>query len=422
MSVRAGVVGAGAWGTTLANLLAESGVPVRMWAREAEVATSFRERGENALFLEGVALNRDRLSVTPSLERALDGADVVVWAVPVQHSAAVLERAAAHLRVDAVLVTASKGIEVGTLRTMDQILGGGLTDEQAHRLCVLSGPSFAREVAAGVPTAVAVASRDEDARLRMQSLFQTNRFRVYTNADVIGVELGGALKNVIGHGRQRQRLAHGHGPLQAALHAHGRRQIGPHLLVVVAEVADVELLQLRVGDVAGEQRAVGPVGLAVDRQRPDDLAVAEVGGHVDAEDEPVTARLEERRLPLVRPARLQVVVRADRHERLLVPVAVEVAEGQVERAVRALLPAVEGRRDVLAAAVDHLPAAVTGRARQQQGRRRRRDHRGGPRELAVRSHRCEPLRTVAAVSRCPASAAPAPAPGAAPALPRTAPR
>ena len=195
--VQAAVVGAGAWGTTLANLLAESGTRVRLWARESEVADSFRDRCENALYLEGVTLDRHRLTVTNSLPAALEGADVVVWVCPVQYSADVLAAAAPHVPRAATVVSASKGIEVTTLRRMDEIFAAALPTHQAHRLCVLSGPSFAKEVVAGAPTAVVVASRDEEARLAVQALFQTDRFRVYTNRDVIGVELGGALKNVI---------------------------------------------------------------------------------------------------------------------------------------------------------------------------------------------------------------------------------
>ena len=196
-ATRVSVIGAGAWGTTLAHLLAESGARVRLWAREPEVADSFAERAENALFLPGVALNRDRLSVTGALAEALRGAEVVVWVCPVQHSAALLARAAPLFPERAIVVSASKGIEIATLRRMDEIFADSLAPEQVARLCVLSGPSFAREVCEGVPTAVAVASRDGDACLRIQSLFQTDRFRVYTTPDVIGAELGGALKNVI---------------------------------------------------------------------------------------------------------------------------------------------------------------------------------------------------------------------------------
>ena len=190
------VIGAGAWGTALADLLANSGCEVRLWAREPEVAASFQDCGENSLYLEGVALNRE-LSVTNSLHAALAGARVVVWVCPVQYSAALLAGAAPFIPPESIVVSASKGIEVATLRRMDEILTELLPPVQAARLCVLSGPSFAREVAARMPTAVVAASRDQEARRLVQALFQTNRFRVYTNADVVGVELGGALKNVI---------------------------------------------------------------------------------------------------------------------------------------------------------------------------------------------------------------------------------
>lgn len=193
----AAVIGAGAWGTALAGLLADAGATVRLWAREPEVATSIAERGENAPYLAGVRLPRAALSATCSLKSALKDAQVVVWACPVQFSADLLAEAAPHLPPEALVVSASKGVEAATLRRMDQVFAAVLPPAQQARLCVLSGPSFAREVAAGAPTAVVVASRDERARLEAQTLFQTDRFRVYTNPDVVGVELGGALKNVV---------------------------------------------------------------------------------------------------------------------------------------------------------------------------------------------------------------------------------
>ena len=190
------VIGAGAWGTALANLLAGTGAEVRMWAREAEVVESIRATGENALYLAGAPLDR-ALEVTRSLRKALAGAEVVVWVCPVQYSAALLAEAAPFIDPEAIIVSASKGIEVARLRRMDEIFAEALPREQARRQCVLSGPSFAREVVAGAPTAVVVAGHDRHARLSAQALFQTDRFRVYTNPDVVGVELGGALKNVI---------------------------------------------------------------------------------------------------------------------------------------------------------------------------------------------------------------------------------
>ena len=193
---RVTVIGAGAWGTALANLLAGTGVEVRMWAREPEVVEAVNSTGENTPFLAGAPLNR-ALKVTNSLAEALNSAQAVVWVCPVQYSAALLAEAAPFIPPEALIVSASKGIEVATLRRMDEIFAETLSREQAERQCVLSGPSFAREVVARAPTAVVVASHNREARLHAQSLFQTDRFRVYTNPDVVGVELGGALKNVI---------------------------------------------------------------------------------------------------------------------------------------------------------------------------------------------------------------------------------
>lgn len=190
------VVGAGSWGTALAGLLASSR-DVRLWAREPEVVDSIEASGENALYLKGVPLDRERIRPTSSLEQALSGAAAVVWACPVQHSAALLEQAAPWIAEDVLVVSGSKGIEVRTKRRMAEVFAAFLPPEQARRFCALSGPSFAYEVARGTPTAVVVASRDEPACLAAQSLFQTGRFRVYTSPDVAGVELAGALKNVV---------------------------------------------------------------------------------------------------------------------------------------------------------------------------------------------------------------------------------
>ncbi len=194
---RAAVVGAGAWGTALANHLAQQGSFVRLWAREPEVARSIRRRAENALFLQGVRLHAGRLQAGESLEWALRGADPVIWAVPVQHSRAALARARPHLAPEALIVSASKGIELKGLLRMEELFRSILPGFQNDRYCALSGPSFAVEVARGGPTAVVIASSDREPRSRAQRLFQSESFRVYTNPDVIGVELGGAVKNVI---------------------------------------------------------------------------------------------------------------------------------------------------------------------------------------------------------------------------------
>lgn len=193
---RVAVVGAGSWGTTLAGLLAKKGRPVGLWAHEPEVAEEIRTERTNRTYLGDVRLP-DGIEATSEMERVVSGAGFVVSVSPSQHVGKVMEQAAAHLESDAVVVSASKGIEISTLRRMEEVVGAHLTDAQRDRFTALSGPSFAAEVAREMPTAVAVASRSEGTRRRVQDLFQTEYFRVYTNPDVVGVELGGALKNVV---------------------------------------------------------------------------------------------------------------------------------------------------------------------------------------------------------------------------------
>jgi glycerol-3-phosphate dehydrogenase (NAD(P)+) len=195
-STTVGVVGAGSWGTALAALLAGRGHEVTLWALEDDVVARIDRERENRVYLPGIQLP-EALKATNDLARAVSGAELVVSVVPSQFVAGVMGKAAPHLAHDALVVSATKGIEIDTLRRMDQVFEDVLDDRQMERFSVLSGPSFAREVAEGTPTAVVVASRSEEARMRAQGLFQTERFRVYTNPDVIGVELGGALKNVI---------------------------------------------------------------------------------------------------------------------------------------------------------------------------------------------------------------------------------
>lgn len=192
--VRAAVIGAGSWGTALAALLARRGHDVMLWSFEPEVTASVNESHQNP-YLDGVTLP-ESLSATTDLAGAVRGADLVLSVSPSQFVARVMGEAAPHIRDDALIVSASKGIELDTLRRMDEVLADVLPG-CGDRFCVLSGPSFAAEVARGGPTAVVVASESVSAAERAQLLFQNPDFRVYTNSDVVGVELGGALKNVM---------------------------------------------------------------------------------------------------------------------------------------------------------------------------------------------------------------------------------
>ena len=194
-ALRATVVGAGAWGTALAAVLAEKGHDVTLWSYEAEVADAIEQRRENP-YLPGVRL-ADNLRATADLERSIGGAQLVASVSPSQVVRSVMEVAGSRISDDALLVSASKGIELGTLLRMDEVLAQLVSPGVMERFCVLSGPSFAQEVAARVPTAVVIASRDPSVGELAQQAFQTPWFRVYTNLDVVGVETGGALKNVI---------------------------------------------------------------------------------------------------------------------------------------------------------------------------------------------------------------------------------
>ncbi|RMH20389.1 MAG: NAD(P)-dependent glycerol-3-phosphate dehydrogenase [Gemmatimonadetes bacterium] len=193
---RVTVIGGGSWGTAIAAHLARKGEAVCLWTLEPEVARAVEERQENPRYLPEVALPSE-LRATSDLAAALAGAEVVVSVSPSQHVATVMTRAAEYVPTGALVISASKGIETATLRRMDQVLADVLGEERMRRFAVLSGPSFAREVALQTPTAVVAASSDAGVAADVQALFQTSAFRVYTNRDVIGVELGGALKNVI---------------------------------------------------------------------------------------------------------------------------------------------------------------------------------------------------------------------------------
>lgn len=189
---RVAVLGAGSWGTALASHLASQGVSTTLWAREREVVDGIAEHRRNPLFLTGVDLPPS-LAVTADLAAAAR-ADVIVSAIPVPHIRNTLTGLTALRRAD-IVVTVSKGIEPSTLSTPHQILVD-LGAADGH-VVALSGPSFAREVAAHLPTAVVAAGADFERTRRVQDLFSTDRFRVYTSDDIVGVEIGGAMKNVI---------------------------------------------------------------------------------------------------------------------------------------------------------------------------------------------------------------------------------
>jgi len=191
-----GVVGAGSWGTALANLLAQKGFPVDLWVFEKEVEEQIRERRENEVFLPGIRLSNN-LAPSNDIARVVTDKDFLITVVPSHLVRTVAGEMAPHVSPETVVVSASKGIENQTHLTMTQVLRERMPALAPENITVLSGPSFAREVAANVPTAVTVAGRDAEATVRVQHIFASSYFRVYTSYDTVGVELGGAVKNVI---------------------------------------------------------------------------------------------------------------------------------------------------------------------------------------------------------------------------------
>jgi glycerol-3-phosphate dehydrogenase (NAD(P)+) len=184
------VLGAGAWGTALARLLCQGGHEVTLWGHVADWLQEIRKTGRNERFLPGIALPRE-LAFQPEVPQAIERAECVVVAVPSQAFREVTRHLADY---DGLIVSVTKGIEYDTGLTMCGILA---QTAPRSRFAALSGPSFAIEVARDIPTAIVAASRDSQAAAQVQQLFNRQTFRVYTSSDVLGVELGGALKNVI---------------------------------------------------------------------------------------------------------------------------------------------------------------------------------------------------------------------------------
>jgi glycerol-3-phosphate dehydrogenase (NAD(P)+) len=189
------VLGAGNFGTCLALLCAREH-DVRIWAREPEIAEAINRERRNPRYLSEAHIP-ERVRATASLEEALEGRELVICAIPSHGLRDVVSRAAPWVPEGAIVLSTVKGIEVGTWKRMDQVLEDCLDPVHHPRLCFLSGPSFAVEVARGCPTAVTVASREEAYAISVQESISCPWFRCYSSRDVIGVELGGALKNVV---------------------------------------------------------------------------------------------------------------------------------------------------------------------------------------------------------------------------------
>jgi glycerol-3-phosphate dehydrogenase (NAD(P)+) len=190
------VLGAGSWGTTLALVLLGNGHEVNLWTYKPEQEALMRDRHENHAFLPGIPLP-PTLAITSDIEAAADGRDMIVAAVPSQFLRSVIEKIASLNLGKTIICNVAKGIENHTLMTMSEVLLDVLQHERRENLAILSGPSHSEEVSRQVPTAIVAAAYKEKAAKVVQEAFTTRYFRVYVNEDIRGVELGGALKNVI---------------------------------------------------------------------------------------------------------------------------------------------------------------------------------------------------------------------------------
>jgi glycerol-3-phosphate dehydrogenase (NAD(P)+) len=193
------IIGAGSWGTALAIVLARRFDSIRLWAHEPDLAARMQSDRENAMFLPGFELPSN-ISASDDLAIALEGADIVLGVMPSRHARSVYGRMLPFVDERMQFVTATKGLEHDTLLRMSEVLKESFGPKFQPRVAVLSGPTFAREVARGEPAAVVIASEERDLATSIQRAFSGPTFRLYTNADPVGVEIGAALKNIIAIG------------------------------------------------------------------------------------------------------------------------------------------------------------------------------------------------------------------------------
>jgi len=192
MNLKAGLLGGGSWGTTVASLIARN-APVKIWARCEETVREINESHRNSRYLPGAVLN-SKLVATGSIEEAVAGCDVLVMGIPSQHFRAVLQQASEFLRPWVPVISLTKGLEAGTSMRMSEIIEEVIP---GHPVGVLTGPNLAREIIAGQAAASVIAMEDDIIVRALQRLFHSGLFRVYSNTDLVGCELGGVLKNVI---------------------------------------------------------------------------------------------------------------------------------------------------------------------------------------------------------------------------------
>jgi glycerol-3-phosphate dehydrogenase (NAD(P)+) len=194
--LKVAVIGAGSWGTALAHVAAENNNNTYLWVRRRELAEEIIKTGENRPYLPGADIS-PKINVSTDIKQVVTDADIVIMAVPSQAIRSMARQIRSFVKEDAIITSASKGIEINSLKRMSQVLAEELDNRKSHNIVALSGPSHAEEVIRNLPTAIVAASPGQEAAEKVQDVLINNNFRVYTNTDIIGVELGGALKNVI---------------------------------------------------------------------------------------------------------------------------------------------------------------------------------------------------------------------------------
>jgi glycerol-3-phosphate dehydrogenase (NAD(P)+) len=326
------VLGAGGWGTALAIHLGRLDHDVRLWARDVALVTDLQVRRANPVYLPDATLP-DRVTPTCSLAEALAGAGLVVAAVPSHGTRSVMRAAAPHLQRDAVIVSATKGLEEGSLLRMSEVIAAEAGDP--HPVAVLSGPSFASEVARDLPTAVLVASTSAEAVALTQHEFRGPFFRLYGSDDVVGVEIGGAMKNVIaiaagvvealglGHNAMAALITRGLAEitrLAAALGGHpetpaGLSGLGDLVLTCTGGLSRNHHLGVELGRGRRLPDILSGMKMVAEGVRTTHAALA-LGARLDVEL-PITAKMEEvlsgARTP--RAAVTELMLRRQRHER-----------------------------------------------------------------------------------------------------------
>jgi glycerol-3-phosphate dehydrogenase (NAD(P)+) len=194
--MKACVLGSGSFGTATATVLAHNCETVSVWGREADVIANINTKHENSGYLPGLKLS-ERIQATTSIQDAAANADIIVIGTPSHTQREVAGKVTPYLPKHVPIITVAKGIENDTLLTMTEVLEQGLPEEMHPYIGVLSGPSFAKEMVMGLPTIVTIAARWEKLAQRAQKIFQSEKFRTYTTTDVVGVQVGGSIKNVI---------------------------------------------------------------------------------------------------------------------------------------------------------------------------------------------------------------------------------